>query len=601
MQQSLFPRNAAADLVDRLTPALFRRLSEGYGRGDFRKDLIAGITVGIVALPLAMAFAIGAGATPSQGITTAIIAGFVIALFGGSFHQVSGPTGAFVVIIAEIIARYGMDGLHTATLLAGLILVLMGLTGLGNVIKFIPYPVTIGFTTGIGLIIFTGQLKDLAGMAIPDLSPDFFGKIAQYSTHLSTIQPWTLALGLATVLLILLVRRTFPRLPAAVIAVTVVTSASLLFGIQVETIGSRFGALPKGFPAPHFPAFNLSLAREVFSSAFTIAMLAAIESLLSAVVADGMTGTRHSASAELNAQGWGNIASILFGGIPATGAIARTATNIKAGAVSPVSAIVHSLVLLLFSLALGPLVQAVPLTALAGVLVMVAIDMSELPRFISMHRAPKSDLAVMLTTFILTVVVDLTAAVEVGVLLAVVLFVKRARDTVSIAAQTASLAGDPVSASLTSQGSIEQTPATSIDSARSFDRDDAEALAGRKIPHGCEIFEIDGPFFFGVADMLQDALSGLERAPGTFILRMRHVPAIDATGLNALRAFFTRCRHQGTALILSGVREQPAKAIARFGLANDIGAENICADLDSALARALKIDSALDTRRRSAI
>lgn len=601
MQQSSFSRHAAADLVDRLTPALFRRLSDGYGRGDFRKDLIAGITVGIVALPLAMAFAIGAGATPSQGITTAIISGFVIALFGGSFHQVSGPTGAFVVIIAEIISRYGMEGLHTAALLAGLILVLMGLTGLGNVIKFIPYPVTIGFTTGIGLIIFTGQIKDLAGMAITDLSPDFFGKIGQYSTHLSTIQPWTLALGLATVFLMLLVRKTFPRLPAAVIAVTIVTVASLLLGIRAETIGSRFGVLPKGFPAPRFPAFNLSLAREVFSSAFTIAMLAAIESLLSAVVADGMTGTRHSASAELNAQGLGNIASVLFGGIPATGAIARTATNIKAGAVSPVSAIIHSLVLLLFSLVFGPLVQAVPLTALAGVLVVVAFDMSELPRFISMRKAPKSDLSVMLATFVLTVVVDLTAAVEVGVLLAVVLFVKRARDTVSIAAQTASLSGGTVPEAGTSSLDVEEASTPFRDSARPFDRGDAEALSGRKMPHGCEVFEIDGPFFFGVADMLQDALSGLERAPETFILRMRHVPAIDATGLNALRAFFSRCRHQGTALILSGVREQPAKAIARFGLAADIGAENICPDLDSALARAVNIDSALDTRRRSAI
>lgn len=556
-------------LLLQLKPAFFEKLSEGYSSGDFKKDFAAGITVGIIALPLAMAFAIGAGASPAQGLYTAIVAGFVIALCGGSFHQVSGPTGAFVVIIAGIINQHGMAGLQLATLVAGILLIFMGVSGLGVVIKYIPYPVTIGFTTGIGFTIFAGQLKDFFGMDIPALSPEFFGKIVQYGQYLSTTNLYALGAGLATVVIILLVRRFAPKLPAAVTAVAVVSAAAFFLDLPLATVGSRFGALPKGFPAPRLPEFSFAMLRDVFPSAFTIALLAAIESLLSAVVADGMTGTRHSSSAELNGQGIGNIASVLFGGIPATGAIARTAANIKSGAVSPVSAMVHSLVLLLFTLFLGPLVQAVPLATLASVLLVVAVDMSELPRFFSMRRAPKSDLIVMLSTFSLTVLVDLTAAVQVGVLIAAVLFIKRARDTTSIAAH--------------SVWPKEAEELLRSREARSVDEDDLELLAARAVPKGCEVYEIDGPFFFGVADILQDALGALEKPPKVFILRMRYVPAIDATGLNALRSFYKHCKRQGTALVLCGVREQPAKAIERYGLAEEIGAERICADLDQAL------------------
>jgi len=562
------------EILSELTPALFRRLSEGYSTGDFRKDLAAGITVGVVALPLAMAFAIGAGATPAQGLYTAIVAGFVIAFFGGSFHQVSGPTGAFVVIIADIIAQYGMQGLQMATLVAGVLLIFMGISGLGSLIKFIPYPVTIGFTTGIGVIIFVGQVKDLLGMRIPSLSPEFFGKIGQYVEYINTTNLQALIAGLATIGIIILIRKVLPKLPAAVTAVAVVTAVAFFLNLPVETIGSRFGALPKGFPAPRLPVFNFSSIRQVFSSGLTIALLAAIESLLSAVVADGMTGTRHSASAELTAQGLGNIASVLFGGIPATGAIARTATNIKAGAQSPVAALIHALVLLLFTLFLGPVVQAIPLAALAGVLIVVAVDMSELPRFISMRRAPKSDLAVMVTTFVLTVVVDLTAAVQFGVLLAVVLFARRSRDTTSVIAHTG-----PAAEAAT------EAPA----GARGIDKNDKELLSDRKVPESCEIYEIDGPFFFGVADMLQDALAVLEKTPRVFILRMRYVPAIDATGLNALRSFHKRCSHRGTVLLLSGVREQPLSAMERYGLAAEIGDGHICPDIDEALSHARDI------------
>jgi len=589
MEQAQQSSGKVAGLLRQLKPAFFRQLQEGYSSGDFRKDLAAGITVGIVALPLAMAFAIGAGATPAQGLYTAIVAGFVCALFGGSFHQVSGPTGAFVVIIAEIIAQYGMDGLQTATLIAGVLLVFMAVSGLGSIIKFIPYPVTIGFTTGIGLTIFVGQLKDFFGMAIPSLSPEFFDKIGQYAEYFPTTNLYALGAGLATVAAIILVRKLVPKLPAAVTAVTVVTLGAFLLKLPLPTVGSKFGALPAGFPAPRLPNLSFTLIRQTFSSGLTIALLAAIESLLSAVVADGMTGTKHSSSAELNAQGFGNIASVLFGGIPATGAIARTATNIKSGARSPVSAMIHAVVLLLFTLFLGPVVQAIPLATLAGVLVVVAFDMSELPRFFSMRKAPKSDLAVMLATFILTVVVDLTAAVEVGVLLAVVLFVKRARDTTTVVAQTL-LPKEAEEILKGARSALSSTEASGVDST------DLERLAARRVPKGCEVYEILGPFFFGVADMLQDALAEFEKTPKVFILRMRHVPAIDATGLNALRSFYKRCKRQGTALILCGIGEQPAKAIERYGLAAEIGQDRLCQDIDSALALAERLIGANSKR-----
>ncbi|HEY9054360.1 MAG TPA: sulfate permease [Rectinemataceae bacterium] len=571
MPRSIQVSEFFSTLKRELRPALFKRIAEGYGAGDFKKDLVAGITVGVVALPLAMAFAIGAGASPAQGLYTAIVAGFVIAFFGGSFHQVSGPTGAFVVIIADIIARQGMTGLHTATLIAGLLLIFMGVSGLGTLVKFIPYPVTIGFTTGIGLIIFAGQIKDLFGMEIAALSPGFFEKIAQYAHNIGSTNPSALGVGLATVILIFVVRRLFPRLPAAVIAVALTTLGAFILKLPAETIGARFGALPRGLPPVSLPALNFQTIRAVFPDALTIALLAAIESLLSAVVADGMTGTRHSASAELNAQGLGNIASVLVGGIPATGAIARTATNIKAGAQSPVSSMVHAAVLLGFALFLGPLVQVIPLATLAGVLVVVAYDMAELPRFFSMTKAPKSDLAVMLATFAITVVVDLTAAVQVGVLLAILLFAKRSRETSSFG---------PMMASETAR---DEAGAAGHDSA------DAESMASGSLPEGCEAYEIEGPFFFGVADLLQDALKSVERPAKAFILMLRRVPAIDATGLNALRSFHRGCKRQGTVLVLCGLRDQPRKALERYGLATELGSENIVQDKAQALKRAAAI------------
>lgn len=541
-------------------PAIVTVLRSGYTRSMLSKDLASGVTVGIVALPLAIAFAIGAGASPAQGLWTAIIGGFVISALGGSRYQVSGPTGAFVVIIAGVIAEHGMGGLVTATLLAGIMLVAMGLTGLGRLIKFIPYPVTTGFTTGIGLIIAGGQLKDFLGLAIPEYPAEFFARLASVARYAPTIDYYVLATGVATMALIIVIRKLAPRLPAAVIAIGVVSLAAFLLDLPVPTIGSKYGAIPKGLPTLAAPELGWATVRDVFPSALTIALLGAIESLLSAVVADGMKGDRHDSSVELVAQGVGNALCALFGGIPATGAIARTATNIKNGAQSPVSGMVHALVLLVFTVFLSGLASAIPLAALSAVLLVVAWDMSELRRFLSMRYAPKSDTIVMLVTFVLTVAIDLTVAVEVGFMLAVFLFIKRTAETSSLT---------PI------------LDATEVDS--------SSCLVPASIPAGVELYEINGPFFFGTADYLQDALSQVSRAPEVFILRMRNVPAIDATGLNALEAFRRHCERHHTTLVLSGVNEQPRKAFESTGLAARIGKENILPAIDLAIARAREL------------
>lgn len=560
------PSSFSSLLRGAFSPKLVHVLRSGYTREMFLKDLAAGLTVGVVALPLAMAFAIGAGASPAQGLYTAVIAGFLIAVLGGSRYQVSGPTGAFVVIIAGVITQHGMGGLITATLLAGIILVLLGVSGLGKLIKYIPYPVTTGFTTGIGLIIAGGQLKDFLGLSVPHPKAEFFERIGEVIEYGSTLSPATLGVGAGTLAAIILIRKLAPRVPAAVTAVAAAAAAVWIFRIPVETVGSKYGELPGGFPSPILPDLRLATVRAVFPSALTIALLGAIESLLSAVVADGMTGDRHDAGTELTAQGLGNIAVAFFGGIPATGAIARTATNIKNGARSPVSSIIHSLVLLAFALFLSKAASAIPLAGLSAVLLVVAWDMSELPRFLGMRRAPKSDLAVMLTTFALTVAIDLTVAVQVGMLLAVFLFLRRTSETSSV-------------------NSIREL----LESEEYDSSDDPEALGRKVVPEGCEVYEIEGPFFFGTADLLQETLADLEKPPKVFILRLRKVPAVDATGLNALAAFHKYCRRHGTTLILSGVRDQPRRALESFGLAEAIGAENILPHIDVALARAASV------------
>jgi SulP family sulfate permease len=538
----------------------------GYSPASLGKDCIAGLTVGVVALPLAMAFSIAAGGSPAQGLYTAILAGFFISLLGGSRYQIGGPTGAFVVIIFGVISRHGMEGLITASILAGLMLVVMGFSGLGRLVKFIPYPVTTGFTTGIGLIIFSQQIKDFFGLAPKAASPEFIETWAAYFRAASTLRVPTLGIGLGTLGVILLVRRFIPRLPGAVVGVAAATGVCLIFGLSVDTIGSRFGGIPQTLPRPALPVLSWTLVREVLPASFTIAFLAAIESLLSAVVADGMTGDRHNANMELVAQGIGNIASALFGGIPATGAIARTAANIKSGAVSPLSGMIHALTLLLFILFLAPLASAIPLASLSAVLMVVAWDLSSMNRFIRIiTRSPKSDALVLLTTFVLTVMVDLTFAVEVGVVLAAFLFLRRMVEVAGIKAGKNILGEEPVFG-FPSSGPLPRM-------------------------EDIEIYEITGPFFFGVADSLGQVMRGLGKKPRAFILRMRAVPAVDSTGLAALENFIDRCARDKIPLFLSEIQEQPRKALVKSGLVEKIGGEKITATLEEALAACEKVQT----------
>ncbi|MDR2468426.1 MAG: STAS domain-containing protein [Spirochaetaceae bacterium] len=569
------------DLIPR-TAELGRR--GGYSFEMFGKDCIAGIIVGIVALPLSMAFSIAAGGTPAQGLYTAIIAGFCISAFGGSRFQIGGPTGAFVVIIFNVISVYGMAGLIAATVLAGIILVLMGVFGLGRFIKFIPYPVTTGFTTGIGLLIFSQQIKDFFGLNIEKSSPDFISKWMEHIQAAGSIDIVTLITGLLTMAIILIVRRCAPRTPAAATGVLVVTALVTLLKyalhnvdapsegiplvlvqqtLEIETIATRFGGIPSTLPVPDIPALNFTVFREVFPAALSIALLAAIESLLSAVVADGMSGDRHNSNTELIAQGVGNIASAIFGGIPATGAIARTATNIKAGAVSPVAGIIHAATLTLFILFLSPAASAIPLSCLSAVLIIVSLDMSNVPRFIRIIRtAPKSDVSVLITTFLLTVLVDLSYAVVVGVLLAVFLFMRRMVEIADIRMEN-----DELIAHL-AYGDIRERTAQSIQALSSKDTD---------------IFEISGPFFFGVADMLQNTLRHLSKTPKKIILRMRSVPAIDSTGIAALESFLMNCRKQKIRLILTECGTQPKAALIKAGFIDILGAENFIDSLEDAV------------------
>jgi SulP family sulfate permease len=546
-----------------IKPKLFTELKKGYSFNLFRHDLFSGITVGIVAIPLAMAFAIASGTTPDKGLFTAVIAGFFISLLGGSRFQIGGPTGAFVVIIYGVIERQGYDGLIIATLIAGLLLIILGLSRVGSYIKFIPYPVTTGFTAGIALVIFSTQVKDFFGLTIENMPAEFYDKWIAYFQHLTTFRPASAAVGIGTLGIILAVRRFTPRVPAHVVAITVLTAVVWIFGIPAETVGDRFGALPSGMPMPHLPSFSVEKIRLVFPDAIAIALLAGVESLLSAVVADGMTGGRHRSNTELVAQGVANIMSGFFGGIPATGAIARTATNVKTGAKTPVSGIIHSLTILIFILLLSDVAAHIPLAALSGVLFIVSWDMSEIKQFKRLLSAPKSDTAVLLLTFLLTIFVDLTVAVQVGVVLAALLFMKRMSDV------------------------------TVVESSFNFDGEDEEndphRTSAYKIPDGVEVYEIDGPFFFGVADRLAGILGFLQKHPKVFILRMRKVPSIDATGEHALEEFCTRCRRNGTQLILSGVQPIPFRTLDKMGFVEHIGRENITDHISKALKRAEEI------------
>ena len=537
---------------------------EGYTRDAVMRDLIAGVVVGIVALPLALAFAIASGVPPERGLYTAIIAGFLISALGGSRVQIGGPTGAFVVIVYGIMQRFGYDGLVIVTIIAGVILILLGLARMGALIKFIPYPVITGFTSGIAVIIFSSQVKDFLGLQMGAVPADFTEKWLAFADKFGTISIPTTLVACGTLVLLVVWPRISRIVPAPFVAMIVATAVVRIFHLPVATIGSRFGGVPSALPAPHLPHLSIYDLRAYISPALTVALLAAIESLLSAVVADGMINTRHKSNMELVAQGIANIASPIFGGIPATGAIARTATNIRTGGRTPLAGMTHALTLLLILIFFGKWAAMVPLAALAAILVVVAYHMSEWRSFAGLLRAPKSDIVVLILTFGLTVFVDLTVAVQVGIVMASLLFMKRMSDLTQI---------EGVSTEL-----------------RDASEDPSEITSTKRFPPGVVVYEVNGPFFFGVADKLKDVLGEIAKPPRVFILRMRNTPAIDATAIHALEQMARKTRHQGTVLILCEMRPQPLRAIVRARLLEEIGGRrNLAKTLDIALERAREV------------
>lgn len=546
-----------------LRPKLFTTLKD-YNKQQFLADATAGIIVGIVALPLAIAFGIASGVTPEKGIITAIIAGFVISFFGGSRVQIGGPTGAFIIIVYGIVQQYGTTGLAIATIMAGIILVIMGLVRFGSLIKFIPYPVVVGFTSGIALLIFSTQIKDFLGLQISDVPSEFHEKWIIYFENFSTLNLNVLGIAILALVIMILWPRVTHRIPGSLIAIIVTTLLVIIFKLPVDTIGSRFGEISSDLPSPGFYDIDLNVIRNLIGPATVIAILAAIESLLSAVVADGMIGGKHRSNMELVAQGLANIITPLFGGIPATGAIARTATNIKNGGRTPVAGIIHSLTLLLIMLFFGSYAKLIPMATLSAILIMVAYNMSEWHSFKSLLKSPKSDIAVLLTTFFLTVIFDLTIAIEIGMVLSVLLFMKRMAEVSNVSVITRELKDE------------EEQP-------------DPNAITKKQIPDEVEVFEINGPFFFGAAKKFKDQMSIVEETPKVRIIRMRNVPAIDATGLQTLKDFYNDAKKKNMHLILSGVHTQPLYAMTQAGIFDMYGEENIHGNIDDALDRAREI------------
>jgi SulP family sulfate permease len=558
----------------RFRPKLLDTL-KGYTAQNFFTDLVAGITVGIVALPLAMAFAIASGVKPEAGIFTAVIAGFIISACGGSRVAVGGPTGAFVAILYGLLQQYGASNLAICTIMAGVFLLIMGVARLGGMIKFIPYPVTVGFTSGIAVLIFSTQIKDFFGLRMAESMPaEFLDKLKVFFTHLDAIDWPTLALAVASVAIIRFWPRAWARwVPGSIIALILGTALVFLvqkgflpFHFDVVTIGSKFGGIPQSLPTLQIPAFDWHNLQNLLRPAFTIALLAAIESLLCCVVADGMIEDRHDSNQELIAQGLANILCPLFGGIAATGAIARTATNVKNGGRSPVAGIIHAIVLLAIILIAAPLAKFIPLASLSAVLVIVAFNMGEWHQFQRLPKWPKSDALVFLAAFALTVLIDLTVAVEIGLLLAAILFIKRMSDTSQITAMEAAEADD----------------------ART-------AAAIKNAPRGVLIFRVLGAFFFGVADKLETALQRARQEPDVLILRMREVLAMDATGLNALEDLHEKLRKRGKHLLLCGPHTQPMFVMSKAGFLDRIGMDNVCADVETSVQRARDI---LDQKKK---
>lgn len=543
------------------TPKFFDTL-KNYTRRQFAKDMVAGIIVGIVALPLGIAFAIASGVSPEKGLFTAIIAGFIISAFGGSRVQIGGPTGAFIVIVYGIVQLHGLNGLIIATFMAGIILMLMGFARFGSVIKFIPHPLIVGFTTGIAVIIFSSQMKDLFGLPLGEVPADFIGKWKVYFQHFSTINWYAVAIGAGTILIILLSPKLTRVIPGSLISILLATVAVHVLHLPVETIGSRFGDIPSSLPMPRIPHLDWNIIQSLIQPAFTIAILGGIESLLSAVVSDGMIGGNHKSNMELVAQGGANVASALFGGIPATGAIARTVTNVKNGGRTPVAGIAHSLTLLIILLAVGKWATLIPMSCLAGVLIIVAYNMSEYETFFDIAKGSRSDAAVLITTFLLTVLFDLTLAIEVGMVLAVFLFM---RSMISI------------------------SNVSSLLKENDENESDAYSMSKYIIPRNVDVFELSGPLFFGAAYKFKDALRIIDRKPGVLIVRMRNVPVIDATGIHAIKDVLNMCSEDKIQLILCGIQPQVLEEFKKSRLLFKIGKRYVTDTLETALLRAEEI------------
>ena len=552
---------------------------KNYGKQQFTADMMAGVIVGIVAIPLAIAFGIASGVGPTEGLITAIIAGFIISAFGGTKVQIGGPTGAFIVIIYGIIQQFGLVGLMIATILAGIMLIVMGLTKMGTIIKFVPYPVIIGFTGGIALTIFSTQMNDFFGMGIEGVPADFIEKWICYFSNLTSINWGAFTIGLLSLLIIIFTPKVSKKIPGSLVAIIIMTLVVWLlkeftdfeFVNSIKTIGDLY-ELPSGIPAPKLPEMNLaegetiwSVIRSLMPAAFTIAMLGAIESLLSAMVADGVISDKHNSNTELIGQGIANVVVPFFGGIPATGAIARTMTNINNGGRTPVAGIVHALILLLVLLFMGPLVGLIPMPCLAAVLIIVAYNMSGWRTFISLYKGPKSDFAVLMTTFVLTVIFDLTIAIEIGLLLAVVLFLKRTSESVEIR-----------------HFQDEIDPNQELD----IQINSEEKLT---IPEGVDVYEIDGPYFFGIANKFEEVMSRISQKPQVRIIRMRRVPFMDSTGIHNLEVLIQQSQKEGVQIVLSGVNPQVRTALEKAEFTKLIPTENICSNINVALERSKEL------------
>ncbi|BES63841.1 sulfate permease [Gottschalkiaceae bacterium SANA] len=550
--------------MSQFKPKLFSTMQK-YTKEQLIADCTSGVIVAIIALPLSIALAIASGVTPEKGLHTAIIAGFLISLLGGSRVQIGGPTGAFMVIVYGIVMEFGIDGLIISTIMAGLMMILMGVLRLGNMIKFIPYPITTGFTSGIALVIFSSQMKDLFGLQIAEVPVEFIGKWQAYFGAAGSLDWTTMGIGLLALLIIIGWPKVNQKVPGAFVALVVTSVIVQIFHLDIATIGSKFGVLSSSLPSLQVPELSVDKIRLLVGPAFTIAILGSMESLLSAVVSDGMIGGKHRSNMELIAQGVANIASGLFGGIPATGAIARTVANIKNGGRTPVAGMVHALVLLLILVLFMPLAQMVPLTTLAAILIMVAVNMSEWREFQAILKTPKSDVLVLLTTFSITVLVDLVQAIEVGIVLAAFLFVKRMAD-------------------------VSEVQIGTIDAAEELDGEDGSSYEKsserRKIAPGIQVYEINGPFFFGAADKFIEALNGLGYHTDGLIIGMKNVPAMDATALHAFKRMLKMCEAHHIEVFVSGLGPQPMQVLKRAGIMDLMGEERFFTDLDDALLHA---------------